>query len=96
MNGQLARSTALAAGYDFTKDGATVVADDLPAALGATSVRQLINDTWTGTTLLGTAVPRQRTASSFNLLNGHFDHTRMLTANGNAQGTVETVVGERR
>ena len=47
-SGQLARSTAFTAGYDFTKDGAATVATDLTASLGAPNVRQLISDTLDG------------------------------------------------
>jgi Domain of unknown function DUF11/Peptidase family C25 len=91
-NGQLDRSTAFAEGYDFTKDGAQAVSSSFGTSLGAGNVRQLINDTWTGTQLLGTGgLFPTAGASTFNLLNGHFDHFRMLTANGNAQGTIETV-----
>ena len=92
-NGQLARSTAFSEGYDFTKDGATVGQQTASARRSEqANVRQLINDNWTGTQLLGTGgLFPTAGASTFNLLNGHFDHFRMLTANGNAQGTIETV-----
>ena len=91
-NGQLARSTAFSEGYDFTKDGAQTVSNSFGTSLGAGNVRQLINDNWTGTQLLGTGgLFPTAGASTFNLLNGHFDHFRMLTANGNAQGTIETI-----
>ncbi len=79
-NGRLDPSTALVTGYDFTKDSAAAINATL-ASLAA-STDSLISDTWASTDL----VPKFGT-DRLMAINGHFDHFRTQTANGDIVGT---------
>ena len=91
--GILSPSSALVAGYDWMKTGATKVADALGSSLstanGSTvTPTRLINDTWSASTLLGSSGiggAHPRVTSLFM----HSDHTQGFSATS-TQATPDT------
>jgi hypothetical protein len=88
-NGTLARSSAFVSGYDFVSDGSSLVQSRLNAALGASPVRTLINNTWSKSDLLAAAFPAGGPAA-INDWNGHYDNYQALAADGNQANLITT------
>ncbi len=87
-NGQLDASSALSTGYDFVTQAANAVAASLSGPLGAANVKSLISDSWTTSDLLnavdGGTPTSPANAPDIVSFNGHFDFSRLLSAEGDA------------
>ena len=83
--GRLAPDSALVTGYGFLSDGAQGVRDGLAGAVPPEANRDgsLINDTWTAGGLTAKVVTPTDPADLISL-NAHFDHHRLLPAEGDA------------
>ncbi len=90
-NGTLRSSTAFVSGYDFVTDGSQLVQSRLSSILGASSVRALITNSWSKSTLLGPlgAFPLGGPAA-INDWNGHYDNHQALAANGDQTSLLST------
>ena len=89
-NGQLDAASALSTGYDFVTQAANAVAASLSGPLGAANVKSLISDSWTTSDLLnavdGGTPTSPANAPDIVSFNGHFDFSRLLSADGDETG----------
>jgi ABC-type oligopeptide transport system substrate-binding subunit/Tol biopolymer transport system component len=89
-NGTLDASTGFVSGYDFIKDGAHRVADNLQHGFGGAAPSTLINDTWSKSDLLAQAFPAGGSPADINTWNGHYDNANALAANGDHSQLITT------
>ena len=96
-NGQLTATSALSTGYDFVTQAANAVAASLSGPLGAANVQSLISDSWTTSDLLnaidGGTPTSPKNAPDIVSFNGHFDFSRLLSANGDETGDPTQILG---
>ena len=89
-NGQLNATSALSTGYDFVTQAANAVSASLSGPLGAANVKSLISDSWTTSDLLnavdGGTPTSPANAPDIVSFNGHFDFSRLLSADGDETG----------
>jgi hypothetical protein len=95
-NGQLNATSALSTGYDFVTQGANAIAASLSGPLGAANVTKLISNSWTTSDLLnavdGGTPTNASNAPDIVSFNGHFDFSRLLSANGDETGNSSQIL----
>jgi Tol biopolymer transport system component len=83
QNGAINPTRALTTGYDFLSDGATKISADFKAKVGTNNARELINNSWSKSDLLGAMFPASN-PPTLDSINAHYDHFRSLPADENA------------